>query len=212
MRARFATLRDSYQHQLDSLHMQVADIEATSRRPCLPRFADDCAPHAATDAPHGYGLGGYPEERSRWRGASRDAPDPDTTPRTARPRDASTERRNAAADELGGFGHGSSWSRETQVRGWAGADGADCGPRWREANEAAPCGREARPAAPVGPPALLACAASHPGRQSRVVGRVQSLGPSRHKSLHPHSRSCCGTRLRGVVLCAGGQPAVNSCA
>lgn len=90
MRARFAMLRDSYQHQLDTLHMQVADIEATCKLPRLPRIgdglADACATRGQPPAPGGPRLqpAAHTSDPKRWHGSDPGPADPEETPQHIR--------------------------------------------------------------------------------------------------------------------------------
>lgn len=119
MRTRFAMLRDSYQHQLDTLHVQVADIEATCKLPRLPRMGDG---FAAAPAPRGevaghmgagprHGSGGA-AERAHWDHGGRRSPELQETPEHARPRVRDGRERPGLRGGEAGTGEARSWGEQ----------------------------------------------------------------------------------------------------
>eukprot|EP00892_Ulva_mutabilis_P003912 jgi/Ulvmu1/1893/UM012_0050.1 len=171
MRARFATLRDSYQRQLDSLHMQVADIEATSRRPCLPRLADAAGAGAAVpEAARGHcanGRDASPDNRLCWGSASRGAAAANETPRRAEENERMYAGWGGTAEQSGHRGDNTEeWGTGAHVRSWegAGGSGAESSPSWQLS-------------AGFLPQWSAAASAEQTGRPRRRLGRSYSPSP-----------------------------------
>lgn len=126
MRARFAMLRDSYQHQLDTLHLQVADIEATCKLPRLPRIGDGlagaCATRAKPPGPGGPRLQPAADTSvpPRWDRSDAGPADPEETPQHVRRGKCSGRGGpDAFKDDVGSGGrwHGQSfWRAEAGPR------------------------------------------------------------------------------------------------
>lgn len=212
MRARFATLRDSYQHQLDTLHLQVADIEATCKLPRLPRIGDGLAAACATrgQPPASGGPGPRPAADacgpSRWDDGDLGTGDLEETPQRSRRGQYNGRGGPDAFQDDEGSGGG--WHGQGLWR----AEGAHTDSRYLQSVESAQGSCEVPHAAQVWRRANTCTDALHrsrafvlaraSGRGDVLAGREHPVWPeTRQRNIAMPASLCRSYRIPKLTMC-----------